>query len=717
MHSWNGAKIRVFISYSSKDRTSCEELVKRLKDNLLLCQQAPLRDTDIGPGSEWQPEIRKALANADLVILLLSKNFAKSENCIEESQLVAERGKACRVFPLFLEHCDEWLRSRPHLNALQGFPHGEPPLEHASSAEQVNRWWHEATNAINRVVETAFRERLQQQTVDMEARSQRRRRRVELATVAFGALVLLLLAALSFHTVEGRVVVWPRWRDDVEIVTSGDELFANLRGDVDPATGAIPLLVKNVRSSELRLAVAHTFLFLYWLQDGTQADADDLLSTGADVERPIGVIVPTDEKNVCDVLAGLTLDAGAKLFGKRGEPRFKVVPQYDGGDPTRVAENIKEFKKNKVLAIIGSYESRVTHAVMKACGLYANDNVQNAFPLLRSECGPILTLSSARSLRPPAPPPKERQWLFRLTVDNERRAKALARAIHVDMQARSAEGNRESVAYIIYKHDVAAENEVGYAIDQAYELAKATSDWHPRLISYRRRADGGYDFVENPVLRKTNAVVVSAGGEKLDVETFEQLVAAKFSDKKNNLVAFVALDADIVKFGRALHNTKPQAASVRWYVPGPREVFEHDWGALCFGGPYLQELEGVRVISPDDSNASIESYDFVKGWNTSFPKRPPSSRAARIYDGLQVVEDAIKNIETWLAAAKIAKIERNLYRILLRDAIARAQYPGAAGTVSFDKRGDIVGSAYLMEMRNKQLRPLPIADLEDPASL
>lgn len=68
-------KIDVFISYSHKDKEFAEEVLSELEMAGLSCFMAEIH---IAPGELWELEIRKAIVNADRILLLITPNSKDS---------------------------------------------------------------------------------------------------------------------------------------------------------------------------------------------------------------------------------------------------------------------------------------------------------------------------------------------------------------------------------------------------------------------------------------------------------------------------------------------------------------------------------------------------------------------------------------------------------------------------------------------------------------
>lgn len=97
--------LRIFISYTSKDRAYVEELKKFLASYIRHGQVTLWEDHRIQPGKSWATEIGSALQECNIAILLVSQDFLASDyiNDVEIPKLLerAHRG-AVTIAPIFL---------------------------------------------------------------------------------------------------------------------------------------------------------------------------------------------------------------------------------------------------------------------------------------------------------------------------------------------------------------------------------------------------------------------------------------------------------------------------------------------------------------------------------------------------------------------------------------------------------------------------------------
>jgi hypothetical protein len=142
------SKTLVFISYSHKD----EKWKDRFEDHLgVLEKQGTLLrwcDDKIRPGDDWRLRIKEAIDRADLAILLISKNFLRSEFILEEEvPILLERQKqGMPLFPILLSHCAwqavEWLEK------MQIRPKGAVPIGKWTRKEKQDQIISEIVNEI-----------------------------------------------------------------------------------------------------------------------------------------------------------------------------------------------------------------------------------------------------------------------------------------------------------------------------------------------------------------------------------------------------------------------------------------------------------------------------------------------------------------------------------------------------------------------------------------
>lgn len=128
-HNPANRAVRVFCAYSHRDQPYREQLVTHLsglvRDGLIELWF----DRMISPGVDWNSEIASQLDSAEIVVLLLSADFAKSEYCVgvemKRAQERADRNDI-RAVPVFIRPF-HWPNSPLH--RFQGLPSNGLPVK------------------------------------------------------------------------------------------------------------------------------------------------------------------------------------------------------------------------------------------------------------------------------------------------------------------------------------------------------------------------------------------------------------------------------------------------------------------------------------------------------------------------------------------------------------------------------------------------------------
>lgn len=97
----------IFFSYSRDDSEFVLDLAKKLRAE---GRNVWLDQLDIETGERWDRSIEKALEEADVLLVVLSKTSVDSDNVMDEVSFALEEGK--RVLPVLYEDCDIPFRLR-----------------------------------------------------------------------------------------------------------------------------------------------------------------------------------------------------------------------------------------------------------------------------------------------------------------------------------------------------------------------------------------------------------------------------------------------------------------------------------------------------------------------------------------------------------------------------------------------------------------------------
>ena len=99
------ARVRVFISYSHKDKHWLEKLNVYLKPLIRECDIDIWHDQMIRPGEHWHSKIQDALSNAHIAVLLISQHFLASDFIVKQElpQLLdAQSKRGLKVLPVIV---------------------------------------------------------------------------------------------------------------------------------------------------------------------------------------------------------------------------------------------------------------------------------------------------------------------------------------------------------------------------------------------------------------------------------------------------------------------------------------------------------------------------------------------------------------------------------------------------------------------------------------
>lgn len=130
-------KLKIFVSYSHED----EPMKKELDKSLIMLKRSDKidvwQDRQIIAGQEWDATIKQELADADIILLLISVDFNNSQY-IWDKELATAMGRHdkgdVRVIPVFLRSC-EW--SEMPYAKLQGLPTGAVPVNKFTDKDEA----------------------------------------------------------------------------------------------------------------------------------------------------------------------------------------------------------------------------------------------------------------------------------------------------------------------------------------------------------------------------------------------------------------------------------------------------------------------------------------------------------------------------------------------------------------------------------------------------
>lgn len=141
---------KIFISYSKQDVAYTHQLKIHLSGLRRKGMIEGWDDSNIRPGEEWDETIKQALAEADIILLLISPDFLATDYIWEvEIQAAMERHerKEAKVIPVFIRYCD-W--SGMPFAKLNGLPSKAVPIDDYPNKDKA---WLEVVKGIERILD------------------------------------------------------------------------------------------------------------------------------------------------------------------------------------------------------------------------------------------------------------------------------------------------------------------------------------------------------------------------------------------------------------------------------------------------------------------------------------------------------------------------------------------------------------------------------------
>ena len=145
----NVEPLRLFLSYSHKDKKYVDELRKALKPTERNGLIQPWYDGEITAGEEWKPLIEQRLRDADIIVCQLSRDFLDSDFCVlNELETAIQRREAGEaVLVAYVLHDCDWKETK--VAKFQILPREAKPIDGRSNK---HKYWTEIADGIKTVV-------------------------------------------------------------------------------------------------------------------------------------------------------------------------------------------------------------------------------------------------------------------------------------------------------------------------------------------------------------------------------------------------------------------------------------------------------------------------------------------------------------------------------------------------------------------------------------
>jgi tetratricopeptide (TPR) repeat protein len=140
MVSSSPVRTKAFISYSHKDKRFLNELRRHLGFLEREGRVNAWDDTQIAPGSQWREEIEKAIASAQVAVLLISADFLASEFIAQDELpplLTAAKQEGAIILPVIVGPC---LFAGSNISQFQAINSPSKPLRRMSPGQRDEVW-------------------------------------------------------------------------------------------------------------------------------------------------------------------------------------------------------------------------------------------------------------------------------------------------------------------------------------------------------------------------------------------------------------------------------------------------------------------------------------------------------------------------------------------------------------------------------------------------
>lgn len=166
----------IFIAYSHKDKAFFDELKASLSPLLRRKKASIWSDGKILPGDVWDAEIKMAIHNADIILLLISTNALHSdyfyEKEVSDALLRHEKNQA-RVIPIILTHC---LWDETPLFKLQALPQDAKPISEWVTSTTA---WNDVARGIRVAIDEITQQRIREEKKRLEIELQQQKLKEE----------------------------------------------------------------------------------------------------------------------------------------------------------------------------------------------------------------------------------------------------------------------------------------------------------------------------------------------------------------------------------------------------------------------------------------------------------------------------------------------------------------------------------------------------------